>query len=102
MERKKDGILGYGRTPPITGMSSQQPEHCGLIGLLLTIYALCQVHDTTDDTIGIPVWIDNKEVLRRAKLKHLPHKFSKYSEPDFDLWSFTHALIQIIPVKIIL
>ena len=68
-------------------MASLRAEHGGAIGILMILYAI-QLYLGPDEKINkeVIIWIDNAEVLRRARLPTIGNKMKDHMVLDYDMW----------------
>ena len=79
-------------------MASLRVELGGAIGLLLVIYAL-QIQRGAS-TYPILIWIDNAEVLERARNPAVGDNIKNHMVLDYDLWRVMVGLIELIQTPI--
>ena len=75
-------------------MSSLRAELGGAIGILLVLYTI-QVQ-RGPSTLTVTIWIDNAEVLERAKAREVGENINKYLVLDYDLWQAMTSMQALI------
>ena len=95
-------IHGIGISPMCDEMSSQTSEHQGLIGLICIIHAVSIKYLLRKEECwgSIVIYIDNKNVVKRANTVQTPFNIGDYQIPDQDLWALTTELVDSLPINV--
>ena len=72
-------------------------EYTGAIAILLILYAI-QVHMGPENTVDgeITIWLDNAEVLSRARRRRIGKEIKDNLVFDFDIWMGMEALLDCL------
>ena len=79
-------------------MASLRTEHAGAIGILLVLQAL-QIR-FGPSSFPVTIWIDNAEVLDRAKNRKVGDNIKDHLVLDYDLWQAMNSLQALIHTPI--
>ena len=103
---REEGII-YGGAAMTPGsreeMSSLIAEHCGVISILLIMYAI-RIHlgsDQVPKQYGVDIWIDNAEVLSRGNNPKFKDSINGHLVLDYDMWRVMNMLQKkiFIPIR---
>ena len=87
-------LIGYGRTPDASNMTSTTTEYFGILAVVISAVILQVKYNINEQLNPIQVFSDNEEVINKANNKEPILNISEYNKADTDLWQLLQLLLR--------
>ena len=101
-ETNENRVVGYGKTPTSSNMSSTTTEYYGMIAVVVLVLILETKYNITVEQSHPPIQIycNNEEVINKANCDEPTLNISEANKLDYDLYKLLHSFIKCTTVPL--